>query len=152
MEEKVIVLSLHKHMFGGVFMLIRHDFARIKARMLQKNSKPPFDLEKIADRLGIKYHYYCLTGIDCSFSVKQGNRYIIGVSITGNQEEDRREFARQLGHIVLDHFELYDMDLLDEERLSDHEREILIQEADIFAEELLMPTQRLLELAKKKHW
>jgi len=100
--------------------------------------------------LGIKYHYYCLTGIDCSFSVKQGNRYIIGVSITGNQEEDRREFARQLGHIVLGHFELYDMDLLDEERLSDHEREILIQEADIFAEELLMPTQRLLEAIKKR--
>lgn len=131
-------------------MLVRYDFARTKAKMLQKGFKPPLDLEEIADRLGIKYHYYCLTGIDCSFSVKQGNRYIIGVSITGNQEEDRREFARQLGHIVLGHFELYDMDLLDEERLSDHEREILIQEADIFAEELLMPTQRLLEAIKKR--
>ena len=41
------------------------------------------------------------------------------------------------------------MDLLDEERLSDHEREILIQEADVFAEELLMPTQRMLELTRK---
>ena len=42
------------------------------------------------------------------------------------------------------------MDLLDEERLSDHDRDILLQEADIFAEELLMPTQRLLEAIKKR--
>jgi Zn-dependent peptidase ImmA (M78 family) len=136
-------------MFGGVLMLVRHDFARIKARMLLKGFKPPLDLEKIADRLGIKYHYHCLAGVNCSFSIKHGNRYIIGISISGNQEEDRRAFARQLGHIVLGHFELYDMDLLDEERLNDHEREILIQEADIFAEELLMPTQRMLELTRK---
>ena len=137
-------------MFGGVVVLVRYDFARTKAKMLQKGFKPPLDLEEIADRLGIKYHYHCLSGVDFSFSIKHGSQYIIGVSITGNQEEDRRAFARQLGHIVLGHFELYDMDLLDEERLSDHEREILIQEADIFAEELLMPTQRLLEAIKKR--
>jgi hypothetical protein len=135
--------------FGGVVVLVRYDFARTKAKMLQKGFKPPLDLEEVADRLGIKYHYHCLSGVDFSFSIKHGSQYIIGVSITGNQEEDRRAFARQLGHIVLGHFELYDMDLLDEERLSDHDRDILIQEADVFVEELLASTQRFLKVTRK---
>ena len=139
-------------MFGGVVVLVRYDFARTKAKMLQKGFKPPLDLEEIAV-LKIA-SYYCLSD-GLSFSIKHGSQYIIGVSITGNQEEDRRAFARQLGHIVLGHFELYGMDLLDEERLSDHDRDILIQEADVFVEELLASTQRFQKVTRKstgKEW
>ena len=59
---------------------VRKDFARAKARMLLKGCRAPVDLEKIADRLGIKHCYHCLS--DISFSLKKQDQYIIGVSIT----------------------------------------------------------------------
>lgn len=131
-------------------MLVRHDFARGKAKMLLKGCKTPVDVEKIADRLGIKYHYHCIPEVDYSFSLKCGNQYIIGILITGNQEADNRAFARQIGHIVLGHFELYEIDSLEEDRLSDHNRQLLIQEAEVFADELLISVNQGAQLGSYK--
>lgn len=48
--------------------------------------------------------------------------------------------GHQLGHIVLDHFNTYDM-----ANLAPWEEKILNREADIFARELLMPEDWVLK-------
>jgi hypothetical protein len=117
---------------------VHKDFIRAKAKALLKEQKAPVDLEKVAERLGVQYEYHCEA--NCSFSLKCGDRYVIGISITGCQDSDRQAFAQQLGHIVLGHFELYNMDSIEEDRLTDQDREKLVEEAMLFAKYVLEST------------
>lgn len=127
---------------------VREDIARAKARYLLREynvSHPPVYPEELAERLNIKIHYHWVDDIDFSFSLKKQNKYIICVHISGNQGRDRWSVAHELGHIVLGHYELYSVDTITTDRLTDHERYILDREADIFTEELLMPAEWIVQ-------
>ena len=81
-----------------------------------------------------------MPNVDCSFSIKVKDQYKVVVRISGNYGRDRWSLAHELGHIVLNHYELYNVDTIYIDNLNEYERYILDREADIFAEELLMPS------------
>jgi Zn-dependent peptidase ImmA (M78 family) len=127
--------------------VVREDIARAKAKSLLKDfniTRPPVWPEFIAADLDIQIHYHEVADVDFSFSVKTKGKYIICVQITGNKGRDRWSIAHELGHIILGHYELYAVDTVTQDRLTNHERYILDREADIFTEELLMPAEWLI--------
>lgn len=122
--------------------VIRKDYARAKARIILKETgiiRPPTNLEQICDQLGLKIHYHCTDGLEDSFMFLHRSTYHIVIAISGYQARDRWSLSHELGHIVLGHCHLYSVDTLEKDVLTDSERYILDREADIFAEELLMP-------------
>jgi len=126
---------------------IRKDVVKMKAKNLLKECKvrkPPVNLDFLAERLGIEVHYCDLPNIDFSLSVKAKGRYIIIVQLSGNYGRDRWSLAHELGHIVLNHYDLYNLDTIYVDRLNEEDRYILDREADIFAKELLMPGEWVL--------
>lgn len=132
---------------------IREDIARTKARYLLREYnilRPPVYPEDLAERMGIQIHYHLVDDVDFSFSLKKGIKYIIFVHISGNQGRDRWSVAHELGHIVLGHYELYRVDTVLYDRLTDRERYILDREADVFAEELLMPVEWVVKYRQKE--
>lgn len=123
---------------------VREDIARAKARYLLREynvSRPPVYPEGLVEQLGIQIHYHCVDDVDFSFSLKKSDKYFVCIYISGNQGRDRWSVAHELGHIVLGHYELYPVDTIMSDRLTDRERYILDREADIFSEELLMPAE-----------
>jgi Zn-dependent peptidase ImmA (M78 family) len=74
--------------------------------------------------------------------------YNLVIAISGNQARDRWSLAHELGHVVLGHCQIYSVDTLSKDVLTDAERYILDRECDIFAEEILMP---LAWMEKHKH-
>lgn len=122
---------------------IREDFIKMKAKSLFKEfriSQPPVDLDLITNKLGIEVHYHDMSDINCSLSIKNQDRYIIVILISGNYGRDRWSLAHELGHIVLNHYELYEIDTIYVDKLNEYERYLLDREADLFAEELLIPS------------
>lgn len=127
---------------------IRDDIARAKARYLLREyniSRPPVYPEDLAERIGIQVRYHCVDDVDFSFSLKKNGKYFIFAYISSNQGRDRWSVAHELGHIVLGHYELYPVDTIMYDRLTDRERYILDREADIFTEELLMPAEWIMQ-------
>jgi Zn-dependent peptidase ImmA (M78 family) len=130
---------------------IRRDYARAKARMVLNEcgiSRPPTDLEQICSKLGVKIHYHCTDGLKDSFMYLDRSIYNLVIAISGNQARDRWSLAHELGHVVLGHCQIYSVDTLSKDVLTDAERYILDRECDIFAEEILMP---LAWMEKHKH-
>jgi Zn-dependent peptidase ImmA (M78 family) len=130
---------------------IRRDYARAKARMVLNEcgiSRPPTDLEQICSKLGVKIHYHCTDGLKDSFMYLDRSIYNLVIAISGNQARDRWSLAHELGHVVLGHCQIYSVDTLRKDVLTDAERYILDRECDIFAEEILMP---LAWMEKHKH-
>lgn len=124
--------------------IIRKDYARARARISLKESgvvRPPTNLERICNEIGVQVHYHCTEGMEDSFMFLHHSVYHIVIAISGYQTRDRWSLAHELGHILLGHCNLYKVDTLDKDFLTEAERYILDREADIFAEELLMPIQ-----------
>jgi hypothetical protein len=122
--------------------VIRKDYARAKARMILKEAgvtRPPTNLEQICDHLDVQIHYHYTDGLEDSFVFLHCSVYHIVISISGREALDRWCIAHMLGNIVLGHCHLYTSDTIHKDILTDSERYILDREADIFAEELLMP-------------
>lgn len=123
---------------------IREDFARMRAKNLLKDyriKKPPTNVDLLASKLKIEVIYHDLNNIEFSFSIKDKDKYYVILVISGSYGRDRWTLAHEIGHIILNHYELYRVDTIYEDRLSEEERYILDREADIFAEELLMPSE-----------
>lgn len=132
---------------------IRDDIARAKARYLLREYnivRPPVYPEDLAERIGIQVRYHCVDDVDFSFSLKKDGEYFIFAYISSNQGRDRWSVAHELGHIVLGHYELYPVDTIMYDRLTDRERYILDREADIFTEELLMPAEWIMKYTLKE--
>lgn len=131
---------------------IREGIARAKARYLLREyniSRPPVYPEDLAEQIGIQVRYHCVDDVDFSFSIKKNGEYFIFAYISSNQGRDRWSVAHELGHIVLGHYELYPVDTIMYDRLTDRERYILDREADIFTEELLMPAEWIMKYTLK---
>lgn len=62
------------------------------------------------------------------------NKYKIVIDYSGKSFRKRFTLAHEIGHIILKHFEQFDVN-----SLTDTEKEILDIEANVFAGELLMP-------------
>ncbi len=132
---------------------VREDIARAKARYLLREyniSRPPVYPEDLAEQLNVKIYYHMVDNVDFSFSLKRNGKYVILVHISGNNGRDRWSVAHELGHIVLGHYELYRVDTILQDRLTDRERYILDREADIFTEELLMPAEWIVQYERKE--
>lgn len=102
-------------------------------------TRPPTNLEQICDHLDVQIHYYYTDGLEDSFVFLHCSVYHVVIAISGCEALDRWCIAQKLGNIVLGHCHLYTVDTMHEDILTDSEGYILDREADIFAEELLMP-------------
>ncbi|MDH7576578.1 MAG: ImmA/IrrE family metallo-endopeptidase [Bacillota bacterium] len=130
---------------------IREDLARAKAKSLVRKyniSTPPVPVEEIARQEGVIISSHKTSDLKCAVALKdrKRGRYVVSVYLSGDEGRDRWSLAHELGHIKLGHFEIYDVDTLAKDKLNDAERYILDKEADIFAEELLMPAEWLREI------
>lgn len=127
--------------------IIREDIARAKAKAVLKELSvhPPIISSSIANKLQIAVHHHCLPNIDFTFSFKRNNSYNLCIYLSGDNNADNWATAKGLGHIVLGHYDIYEVDTIFETRLTDEERIILDREASIFAEELLMPYDWILK-------
>lgn len=124
--------------------IIREDFARAKARIILKEQGllfPPTNLDGIFKSMKIKTHYCLDFNLEESFMFLYKGQYHVVVAPSGYYPRDRWSAAHELGHVVLGHCDLYEVDKLTCNRLSNRERYILDREADTFAEELLMPSK-----------
>lgn len=133
--------------------MVREEIARAKAKHLLRElsiKHPPIIPTAIAQNLGIIVHYHCVEDIDFSFSFKTKGQHAICIYLSGNKGRDNWSAAHELGHIVLGHYELYSVDTVIEERLTNQERYILDREADVFAEELLMPYEWIMKERERK--
>lgn len=126
--------------------VIRTQVAINMARSTLKKAeikKPPISVREVADKAGIAIHYYFHSELDFPFVIKKGNRFVICVPL-GEERQERFWIGTQLGHILLGHFELLGKsDTILEDRLSEEERNVLEKEAEIFASELILPTDWL---------
>ena len=115
-----------------------------KVRNIRRGySRPPISASKIAEELNVEIRYYDHPCFITSFSVKVNDKYIIAMPIMLHKYEENYQIARQLGHICLGHFDYPVVDTINEDKLSASERERLNHNANIFANELLLPTEWL---------
>lgn len=137
--------------------LIRRDLIReTTAKLLQtaRIASPPVDLDKIAGLYTSSVVYH--EAPEFSYTVKYKGLYFVCLHKSSSACRDRWSFAHELGHIALNHFTcledkvMFSLDSMkrdeceftmqsDSTRLSDEQRLILEHEADLFAEELLLP-------------
>lgn len=90
-------------------------------------------------------HFDCLYGEEgYTLFIKNKNKnkskYKICIESYGMAERKRFTTAHEVGHIVLGHFEKYYC-----RQLSDYEECVLDKEADMFAGEILMPFEHMIE-------
>lgn len=132
---------------------IREDVARAMARKVFSDLEikhPPVNIEQIIRCHKIVVRYSMLPDIHTSFTIKFRNKYYINIAVSGTRARDRWSLAHELGHIILGHYDLYVVDTVDEDRLTEKERYILDREADIFTEELLLPEEWVLKYNNPK--
>ncbi len=126
---------------------------------------PPVNLQKIAELYAPSIVYH--DSPEFSYTIKYKGRFFICLHKSGNLLRDRWSFAHELGHIALNHFSYLESQVMfslsdicaqdnaltvqsDSTSLSDEQRYILEREADLFAEELLLP-RTLLQPCLYKH-
>jgi Zn-dependent peptidase ImmA (M78 family) len=98
---------------------------------------PPVDSVKVLRKLGAYVGYHL--NPDYAFSFVKNGRFLVSLDICNSPGRMNWSGAHELAHWVLKHFEIYEVDTLLEDRLTEAERRILDREADIFARELLLP-------------
>jgi len=115
-----------------------------KVRVVRRNFKiPPVSALKIAEDFNVKIHYYDHPSFAEPFTVKLNNNFIIAMPMITQDYYENYYVAKQLGHICLGHFDYPAVDTLKEDNLSDKDRKRLNSDADVFANELLLPTEWL---------
>lgn len=114
--------------------------ARIARRGFRK---PPVLASKIAEDLNAEIRYYDHPSFTEPFSAKLNNNFIIAIPMIAQDYYENYYVAKQLGHICLGHFDYPAVDTLKEDNLSDKDRKRLNSDADVFANELLLPTEWL---------
>lgn len=128
---------------------MRLDEAKLRGRQFYRSlddsfKEPPVDLNKIisSNPSWSKYEG-CLYGEDGYTLYKNRNgktAYKICVESFKDYGRKRFTIAHEIGHIALGHFEKYYL-----KPLSDYEEYALDQEANMFAGELLMPYDYMVE-------
>lgn len=113
----------------------------IEFRKKYNLKRPPFDVLSIVEKTGIITEYYDHPEFNFAFSVRYGGCYRIFLPIVVGKCYHNYYAARELGHIVLGHFDHVDVDTLDEDRLTPQQRAKFRKEAEAFANELLMPIE-----------
>ncbi|NMA64473.1 MAG: ImmA/IrrE family metallo-endopeptidase [Syntrophomonadaceae bacterium] len=124
--------------------IVRDEWARTAALSLLKKyqiSHPPVQVENIIRQEGVRIEHHDLEDVDYPVSFCQGEKYVISIPITGDNDWDRFFLAREFGNIILGHYRTYKIDTLEKDVLRDSERAILENEAVLFAEELLLPSK-----------
>lgn len=148
---------------------VRHRLIRETASKLIQTARindPPVDLHKIADLYASSIIYHDRPSF--SYTVKYRGLYFICLHRSGNAYRDRWSLAHEIGHIALNHFACLEAEVLfsmkdsepedagiqvqsDSARLSDEQRFVLEQEADLFAEEILLPRNLLQPYIVQNH-
>lgn len=136
---------------------VRNELIRNTAAKLlrtARTTRPPVDLDKIAGLYTSSVVFHDVP--EFSYTVKYKGRYYVCLHRSHSILRDRWSYAHELGHIVLNHFSCLEDPIMfslesvrrpesgfmmqsDSSRLSDEQRLILECEADLFAEELLLP-------------
>ncbi len=93
----------------------------------------PVDIFTVVKRMGIKIEHYSDPQFSFPFSIKYRGEYTIFLPHGVN---DCYCVARELGHIVLGHFDCPDVDTLLEDRLTPQLRSAFNRQAEVFADEL----------------
>lgn len=100
-----------------------------------KNLSYPINLEELVKLLDIGLIDTDIYGEDGFIMYRPDkNKYKIVIDYSITSSRKRFTLAHEIGHIILKHFEQYDIN-----NLTDKEKEVLDKEADVFAGELLMP-------------
>lgn len=123
---------------------VREEYVRARAKLFIREHgiiQPPTDLEKIVKKLKILVEYCLDPDLSCPLLFKKREQYYVIMPISPTKEMHQWILAKEIGHIVLGHCDIYRADTLDEDVLTPSERAILEREADIFAEEILMPSE-----------
>lgn len=136
---------------------VRRDLIRKTTAKLLKTARitrPPVDLDKIAGLYTSSVVFH--EAPEFSYTVKYKGLYFVCLHRSHSVLRDRWSFAHELGHIALNHFTCLEEDVMfsfdsvagveggftvqsDSACLSDEQRLLLEREADLFAEELLLP-------------
>lgn len=128
----------------------RRKYAIAKAKMLRRAlnlTGPPVPVEDVITSHGITIKYEL--ELQEPIIVKSGDKYIILMSPFANENFDRLTLIKSFAHMYLRHFELYAINKIifnhAVELLTESETFVLEQEAQIFAEEFLVPEEWLRE-------
>lgn len=129
---------------------VRRRYAIAKAKMLRRAlnlTGPPVPVEDVITSHGIIIKYEL--ELQEPVIVKYGDKYIIFTAPIANENFDRLTLIKSFAHMYLEHFELYAVNKIifdyPVELLTESEIFLLEQEAQVFAEEFLVPEEWLRE-------
>ncbi len=120
-----------------------------------KIKKPPIDVEKIANKLGIKIKYTSFDSDEvCGLLVRKGDEVILGVNQNHSTNRHRFSIAHEIGHYVLHMTKPIFIDgAFNRNQKSSTGTESEEIEANTFAAELLMPEHFLSgDIEKINEW
>ena len=126
---------------------VRKDYAVVKARRVIREmdlTGPPVLAREVAEYLGIIFDYH-MGVINYPISFEVNGEYYISVNVSGNEGRDNWSGVHEIAHVDLGHFRIYEVDTLGKTVLTNRERQVLDREADIYARELLMPKDWILQ-------
>lgn len=117
----------------------RYDFAKTEGRKFYNSTcnglRYPINLLMLAHALKIGIENTNIIDEDgYTMRRERDNKYKIVINYDTQGLRKRFTLAHEIGHIMLKHFEHYDVDNLDDKSLK-----VLDKEADVFAAEILMP-------------
>ncbi|TCL76880.1 uncharacterized protein DUF955 [Hydrogenispora ethanolica] len=127
-------------------MNVREDRARQTARRVQEKLPKflPVDVLAVCEACGyiLRFHDDALDDNEEAVTYYLRDRYLIFLKKTGGRTASCRlrwTIAHELGHILLGHFEEYDLSFSAASKLGRQVAWVINREANLFAEELLMP-------------
>ena len=126
----------------------RYSHATKAAQKLLKDTgqtKPPIDVKKILEALGINLMPYPFPEKVSAVLLKEGHMLVVGVNSQHHPNRQRFSIAHEIGHYSLGHYkDVYvDMQSISESRFDLGEKnhdKIQEQEANYFASEILIPS------------
>lgn len=116
-------------------------------------TKPPVPVERVARLRGAEIRYVAFEGDVSGMLARENGRVIIGVNVLHPNTRQRFTIAHELGHLELNHLELYGENEIRVDRnfkmmlrdgKSSQATDIAEIEANAYAAELLMPTSMLM--------
>lgn len=120
---------------------------------LVDTNKPPVPVERIARLRSAEIRYVLFDGEVSGLLAREGERIVIGVNSLHSKARQRFTIAHELGHLELNHLELYKDNeihvdrnfrvMLRDEKAS-QATDPIEMEANAYAAELLMPTKMLI--------